>query len=124
MRPHPAMVAMLALGVFITSCQGHRQLESGRANHDRDEKRSAEWWAESTSVFGPANTNVNFGLCAGRIALTQGEATVHDLCFTGDTNVVLCTDATGANPIRCAPGVGVLIIAGTGNDVINYARVR
>ncbi len=78
----------------------------------------------AAGVFGGANVNVNLGMCAGRIVLVQGEATVHDRCFTGDTNVVLCTDATSPNPIKCAPGDGTLAIAGTGSDVINYARVR
>jgi hypothetical protein len=68
-------------------------------------------------------SNVSIGQCAGRIALENGSATVKDTCFTGDTNVVVCTDATAANPIRCTPGNGQLSISGSANDVISYVRV-
>ncbi len=63
-------------------------------------------------------------LCAGRVRLAQGAATVNDMCFTGDTNVVLCTDASSASAIQCTAGNGKLAVAGTGSDLINYARVR
>ena len=58
------------------------------------------------------------------VRLEQGAATVNDGCFTGDTNVVLCTDATSASPIQCTASSGKLTLAGTGADLINYARVR
>ena len=63
-------------------------------------------------------------LCAGRVRLAQGAATVNDTCFTGDTNVVLCTDASSASAIQCTAGNGKLALAGTASDLINYARVR
>lgn len=68
-------------------------------------------------------SNVSIGQCAGRIALLNGSATIKDACFTGDTNVVLCTDATAPNPLRCTPGDGQLSISGSANDVISYVRV-
>jgi hypothetical protein len=73
----------------------------------------------TAGFLGDASVNVNLGMCAGRVALSQGEATIRDDCFTGDTNVVLCTDATAASP---APGT--LSISGSGGDIISYARVR
>jgi hypothetical protein len=62
--------------------------------------------------------------CAGRVAMENGAATVRDSCFTGDTNVVLCTDVTAANPMRCTPEAGSLSISGSGSDVISYARME
>ncbi len=75
-------------------------------------------------LFGGANIHVNEYLCAGRIALSQGSGAVKDGCFSGDSNVVLCTDATSANPVRCTPGPGELIVGGTGSDVISYVRIK
>ena len=78
----------------------------------------------ATSIFGPATVTALTNLCAGRVRLAQGAATVNDTCFTGDTNVVLCTDASSASAIQCTAGNGKLALAGTGSDLINYARVR
>ena len=78
----------------------------------------------ANSFFGGVNvTAMDLG-CAGRIQLAQGAATVNDTCFTGDTNVVLCTDTSSANPVQCAASNGKLVLAGNGSDQINYARVR
>jgi hypothetical protein len=77
-----------------------------------------------TSVMGPANVSVMNNVCSGRIALIQGSATVQDSCFTGDTNVVVCTDATSPYAVKCAPGKGALLIEGHSGDVISFARVR
>ena len=63
-------------------------------------------------------------MCAGRTTLEQGIATVKDECFTGDSNVVLCTDNSAPNPVKCSPGKGELRIGGTGSDAISYARLR
>jgi len=79
-------------------------------------------WANS--IFGAVNVRATIDLCAGRVRLAQGAATVNDTCFTGDTNVVLCTDASSANAVQCSAGNGKLALAGTGSDLINYARVR
>jgi hypothetical protein len=49
---------------------------------------------------------------------------VKDACFTGDTNIVICTDATGINAVQCTPGAGSLLVGGSGSDVIAYARMR
>ena len=62
--------------------------------------------------------------CAGRVQLAQGAATVNDACFTGDTNVVLCTDASSANAVRCTASNGKLTLAGNAGDLITYARVK
>ncbi|MGB8682341.1 MAG: hypothetical protein WCD12_05610 [Candidatus Binatus sp.] len=79
-------------------------------------------WANS--VFGSVDVKQMANLCAGHVQLAQGNATVNDACFTGDTNVVLCTDATSANAVQCAAASGKLALAGTGSDLINFARVR
>ena len=79
-------------------------------------------WANS--VFGSVHVAETADLCAGRVQLAQGAATVNDACFTGDTNVVLCTDASAANAVQCAASNGKLALAGNGSDLINYARVR
>ncbi len=79
----------------------------------------------SVTTWGPlGGVSINTGVCAGQVALTAGAAAISDPCFTGNTNVVLCTDATAPNPVRCAPQPGSLSVAGTGSDVVAYARVR
>lgn len=78
----------------------------------------------ANSFFGSVHVTATLDQCAGHVRLAQGVATVNDSCFTGDTNIVLCTDATAANAVECAAGNGKLALAGTGNDLINYARVR
>jgi len=78
----------------------------------------------ANSVFGSVAIKEDADLCAGRVQLAQGAATVNDACFTGDTNVVLCTDASSASAVQCAAAPGKLALAGTGGDLINYARVR
>jgi hypothetical protein len=78
----------------------------------------------ANSVFGSVDIKETTDLCAGRVQLAQGNATVNDTCFTGDTNVVLCTDASSASAVQCAAANGKLVLAGNGSDQINYARVR
>jgi hypothetical protein len=78
----------------------------------------------ASAVFGTANVTELAIECAGRVRLEQGAATVNDACFTGDTNVVLCTDASSANPIQCTASNAKLVLTGSGSDLINYARVR
>jgi hypothetical protein len=74
--------------------------------------------------FGGSNVNVFSILCAGRVDLAQGSATVKDSCFTGDSNVVICSDITSANAARCEPGKAILTVEGHADDRIAYARVR
>lgn len=76
------------------------------------------------STFGSANVRIEQAKCAGKIALTQGGAAVHDKCFSGDTNIVLCTNESHPNPVRCKAAAGLLTIEGIGEDVIDYARIR
>jgi len=76
------------------------------------------------SVFGPANLHVQEAICAGKAALIHGSASIHDARFSGDTNVVLCTNETHLNPVRCKATSGALMIESNGNDVINYGRIR
>jgi len=78
----------------------------------------------ANSVFGSVDVRETTNVCAGRVQLAQGNATVNDACFTGDTNVVLCTDASSASAVQCAATNGKLALAGNGSDLINYARVR
>ena len=79
----------------------------------------------AVGIFGGANVNLHTSIvCAGRIPLSNGNALVKDACFTGDTNVVVCTDATSISAVRCSPSAGSLLIGGSGSDVIAYARMR
>lgn len=64
------------------------------------------------------------GNCAGQTNLVGGFATVTDVCFTSSYNVVLCSDNTMPNPVRCTPAIGSLSLSGTGNDSISYARLK
>ncbi len=78
----------------------------------------------ANSFFGSSHISVTANVCAGRVRLERGTALVNDSCFTGDTNVVVCTDATAPNPVMCSARKGALAIAGAGSDEISYARVR
>ncbi len=112
-----ASVAGAGCGGGPHPAASQRPGETGAAPHD-----VRGIWANS--VFGQVRITATADLCAGRVRLVQGAATVNDACFTGDTNVVLCTDASSASSIQCTAGNGKLALAGTGNDLINYARVR
>jgi hypothetical protein len=108
------IVILLVAGIFAaTSC---------REGLTPAGKRSSD--ISAVGIFGGAAVNIAPTACAGRATLTQGSAQVKDECFTGDTNVVLCTDVTNVNPVRCAPEAGSLLVAGSGSDVIAYARMR
>jgi predicted small lipoprotein YifL len=78
----------------------------------------------ANSFFGSNVISVTSNICAGRIKLDRGAALVNDGCFTGDTNVVVCTDASAPNAVMCSARKGALAIAGSGSDEISYARVR
>ena len=56
--------------------------------------------------------------------LSDGTASVSDACFTGADNIVMCTDTTAANPVRCTPAYGSLSISGGVGDTVSYARIR
>ena len=106
------ILPMLLIGALAaTSC---RSPVKGKGSSD----------ISAVGIFGGAVVNVAPVACSGRIGLNGGAAEVKDSCFTGETNVVLCTDVTSVSPVRCAPGSGALAIGGSGNDVIAYARVR
>jgi len=62
--------------------------------------------------------------CAGHVSLTTTTATVNDPCFSGVSDVVLCTDATSAAPVKCAAAEGSLTVTGAAGDTIAYARVK
>jgi hypothetical protein len=64
------------------------------------------------------------GNCAGQVSLVGGFTTVTDACFTSSYNVVVCSDNTMANPVRCTPAIGSLSLSGTGSDSISYARLK
>ena len=116
MHRRDALIAVLVLAVpLFAACQ-----------HERYNRKvaGAGMNINTAGFLGDASVTINIGMCAGRVALTQGEATIRDDCFTGDTNVVLCTDATAASPIKCSPAPGTLSISGSGAHIISYARVR
>jgi len=117
-----ALIAVCALvGLLVTGCDHPPRSNGGGSGGSI---LSGGTNLNAASFFGAANIRVDPAQCAGRIALAQGEATVHDDCFSGDTNVVICTDATSASPVKCAPAPGTLNIAGNANDMISYARLR
>ena len=96
-----------------------------RGRHPADLKRRGDLTTSlANSFFGGVNVTAMDDACAGRVQLAQGAATVNDTCFTGDTNVVLCTDASSANAVQCTASNGKLTLAGNAGDLINYARVR
>jgi hypothetical protein len=125
MRASSTIVATLAVIALLGS-------GCGRGPHPEPPGRPGESGAGSkqshdvfaNSVFGSVDIKETTDLCAGRVQLAQGNATVNDTCFTGDTNVVLCTDASSASAVQCAATNGKLVLAGNGSDQINYARVR
>jgi hypothetical protein len=124
MRASSTIVATLAVIALLGSGCGRGPHpgpppphgESGGARESRD--------VFANSVFGSVDVKETGNFCAGRVQLAQGNATVNDACFTGDTNVVLCTDASTASAVQCAASNGKLALAGNGSDQINYARVR
>jgi hypothetical protein len=118
MRPVVVALAVTAL-IAVAGCGDgpHPPGQSGSGPHDVHGV-----WANS--VFGSVDIKQTTDLCAGRVQLVQGAATINDTCFTGETNVVLCTDTSSANAVQCAATNGKLALAGNGSDLINYARVR
>jgi|SRR5216684_4329161 len=122
MRVVVAAIALITIALIGSGCSNPRP--AGKEKPGEARNVSASNNISANSIFGPVNIRSVPDLCAGRVQLVQGSATVNDACFTGDTNVVLCTDATAANAIRCAAAKDNLQLTGTGNDLINYARVR
>jgi len=118
----PRQAAALALAVtLIAGCQmggPHGGVHSSNT-HDNTSVGN-----QASSIFGPAKATVYTIACGGRVALSQGAATVNDSCFTGDTDVVSCTDMTAPMPVMCTPNKGSLTIRGTGSDRVSYARLR
>ncbi len=76
------------------------------------------------SSFGGSNVNINTILCAGKVSLSQGSATVNDACFSGDSNIVICSDMSSPSGVRCEPRKGSLAVEGHANDAVAYARVK
>jgi len=125
MKTGTTILAALSLfGLLGSGC--------GRGSHPEGSRPPGEAGAPSNdfhgvsanSVFGSVDIKETADLCAGRVRLEQGAANVNDTCFTGDTNVVLCTDTSSASAVQCTAANGKLALAGTGSDLINYARVR
>jgi len=123
MRPMIVAFAMSAL-IVGAGCGRGPHPESPQHPGEAGSKVNQSRDIIANSFFGGVNvTAMDLG-CAGRVQLAQGAATVKDTCFTGDTNVVLCTDASSANAVQCTASDGKLALAGNGSDLINYARVR
>jgi hypothetical protein len=118
-----AIVPLALAGLTFAACQSSTP-HSAKMNPPGDVKVSNDI-VNAFGIFGGANvTKVSVIACAGRTTLNNGNATVKDSCFTGDTNIVVCTDATSASAVRCLPTAGSLLVGGTANDVIAYARMR
>jgi hypothetical protein len=82
--------------------------------------------ATTMSSWGPMGgfTVSSGSTCVGKATLNGGHASVSDPCFTGDDNIVMCTDTTAPNPIRCTPAPGYLSVSGASDDTISYVRVH
>jgi hypothetical protein len=120
----PTTTAAVAIAILAGTGCGHHPPPPGPPIGKAEAPDAFSHNISSNSIFGSSRVTAQIDLCAGRVQLGQGVATLKDSCFTGDTNVVLCTDSTAANPVRCAAGPGQLEITGTGADMINYARIR
>ena len=116
------IVALALAGMMVAGCR------FGRTPFQTPGERHGGGSEDITALglFGGANVDVKMyqTLCAGRAALNGGSAEIKDACFSGDTNVVICTDVTNVSPVRCTPVSGALSIGGSGSDVIAYARVK
>jgi len=128
MKPPTTTIAVFSSIALIVSGCGHRPPRPApppmHAGPGSESSSGSSQVVAANSFFGDVKVVATPDLCAGRVRLAQGAATVNDSCFTGDTNVVLCTDSTAANAVECAAANGKLALAGTGSDLINYARVR
>jgi hypothetical protein len=127
MKAPTTLIAAFSLIALIGSGCGHRPHPASTQIHAGPASESSSGPSQvvaANSFFGDVSVVAKPDVCAGRVKLKEGAATVNDSCFTGDTNVVLCTDSTAANAVECAAANGKLTLAGTGSDLINYARVR
>lgn len=118
------LAALSLIGLLGSGCGRGPHPEGARPPGEAGAPSNDFHGVSANSVFGSVDIRETADLCAGRVRLEQGTATINDTCFTGDTNVVLCTDASSTNAVQCAAAPGKLALAGTGNDLINYARVR
>jgi len=114
-----ALIAIGAIAAF--GCGGPPPLAS---KADGSSPSNSSRTITAFTLFGSAHVDANPNQCAGRVELHQGAATVNDVCFTGDTDVVVCTDASAPNPVMCTPHRGSLTVAGTGTDTVSFARVE
>ncbi len=118
-------ILVFALMLAASGCGGcGRSYPPGITAKDAAKGGNGSYGIFSNSVFGASTIHIEPTVCAGRATLQQGEATVTDSCFSGDTNIVLCTNVTGLNPVRCTPRPGSLSIIGIGGDQISYAREK
>ncbi len=117
-----AIIPLAVAGLTFAGCRGARPATP--MNVPGSPKVSNEV-VNAFGIFGGARvTMAAVILCAGRVPLANGTATVNDSCFTGDTNIVVCTDTTSVSAVRCAPSAGALLVGGNSSDVIAYARMR
>ena len=119
---HAALIALLAIVVAAGCARPHGGMAD--ASHRGEAPSSMMHDVNAFAMFGASNVNVVAVPCAARVQLQQGSAIVKDGCFTGDTNVVLCTDVSAPNPVMCAPHKGELAVAGSSSDTVSYARIR
>ena len=113
------VIALAFAGLLVAGCDRHHTT----LNESSGQPRSSQE-ITALGMFGGANVFVNQFLCAGRVTLNNGAAALKDSCFSGDSNVVVCTDVTNANAVRCTPSPGALSVGGSGNDVVSYARLK
>ena len=116
-----AIIPLAVAGLTLGACRGPH---ASNMNIPSNAKMSTEV-INAFGIFGGASVmKLTVVACGGRITLNNGSATVKDACFTGDTNVVMCTDTTSISAVQCTPAAGSLQVGGNSNDVIAYARVR
>ena len=121
------IVALALAGLMVAGCRvNHTPLRASGERSGNGQPNAVNGAITAVGLFGGAQVEVkNYpNLCAGRATLNGGSAEIKDSCFSGDTNVVICTDVTNVSAVRCTPANGALSIGGSGSDVIAYARVK
>jgi hypothetical protein len=116
------LLVAVMLATFLACCQ--RASTQERSPDPRHLSAGSITTHNYNAIFGSNRITTMSTSCAGRIRLIQGSASVNDSCFTGDTNVVVCTDSTSVSAVKCTSSKGFLSIEGNSSDEINYARVK
>ncbi|MGH7864549.1 MAG: hypothetical protein ACREQB_06140 [Candidatus Binataceae bacterium] len=110
------LIAAVAGALLLAAC-GSPEVPVAPA---KDSDKSIHAWG----IFGAGNVHIEGSRCKGRATLQNGAVTVNDDCFTGDTNIVVCTNVSSTAGVKCTPAKGQLRIEGTGGDTVAYALIE